>query len=45
MNNILSVRNLNFSYGNNKIINNISFDIKKGSFISILGPNGAGKST
>jgi len=45
INNILSVRNLNFSYGNNKIINNISFDIKKGSFISILGPNGAGKST
>ncbi len=44
-NNILSVKNLNFSYGNNKIINDISFDIKEGSFVSILGPNGAGKST
>lgn len=45
VNNILSARSLNFSYGNNRIINDISFDIKKGSFISILGPNGAGKST
>ena len=44
-NSILSVKNLNFSYGNNKIINNISFNIKEGSFVSILGPNGAGKST
>src|SRR4030042_4800506 len=43
--NILSVKNLSFSYGKNKILDDISFDVGKGDFISILGPNGAGKST
>ncbi len=28
-----------------KVIDNISFSIKRGEFISIIGPNGAGKST
>lgn len=44
-NNILSIKNLSFSYNGSKVLNNISFDIGKGSFISILGPNGSGKST
>ncbi len=43
--NILSVKNLSFSYNQQKVLDDISFDIKQGSFISILGPNGAGKST
>jgi len=43
--NILSVKNLSFSYGKKKILDNVSFNVKKGDFISILGPNGAGKST
>jgi len=43
--NILSIKNLSFSYNQNKVLDNISFDVKEGSFISILGPNGAGKST
>ncbi len=43
--NILSVRELSFSYNHKRILDSISFDIKKGSFVSILGPNGAGKST
>ncbi len=42
---ILSVKNLSFSYNSKYILDNISFDISKGSFVSILGPNGAGKST
>ena len=33
------------SYGNQKILNNISLNIKKGEFISIVGPSGAGKTT
>jgi len=44
-NNILSVKNLNFSYGKKKILDNVSFNVGKEDFISILGPNGAGKST
>jgi iron complex transport system ATP-binding protein len=42
---ILSVKNLSFSYNGKKVLDNISFDVERGSFISILGPNGAGKST
>lgn len=37
--------NLNFSYGQKKIINNLSFEIASGDFLSIIGKNGTGKST
>jgi len=33
---ILSVKNLSFSYNSKYILDNISFDISKGSFVSIL---------
>lgn len=36
---------LTFSYGNENILEKISFEINKGSFVSIIGPNGSGKST
>jgi len=41
----LEVRDLDFSYNKTKILNNISFNIKPGTFMSIIGPNGSGKST
>jgi len=42
---LLSVQNLGFSYGNRKIFENISFDIKPGTVTCLLGPNGCGKTT
>jgi len=42
---ILSVKDLSFSYNRQRILDNISFTVKQGSFVSVLGPNGAGKST
>ena len=45
MNEILRVHNLDKSYGEKKVVDEISFDVKKGEILSFLGPNGAGKST
>ncbi len=39
------VKNLTKVYGEQKAINNISFQINKGEIVGFLGPNGAGKST
>ena len=43
--NKLSVRNLSKSFDGKLILNNISFDLKEGEFLSILGPSGCGKTT
>jgi iron complex transport system ATP-binding protein len=42
---MIKIRNLTFSYKNEKILKNISFSVSKGDFLVILGPNGSGKST
>ena len=42
---MLSVRDIEFSYGERKILDGISFDADENSIISILGPNGTGKTT
>lgn len=42
---MLSVKNLNKSYGGKQVLNNINFDVSIGSFISITGASGQGKST
>lgn len=41
----LTLENLNYSAGKNKILKNIDFNVEKGEIFSILGPSGAGKST
>ncbi len=41
----IDVTNLCFSYGNHKVLQDISFHAENGSFLSVLGPNGVGKST
>jgi branched-chain amino acid transport system permease protein len=42
---ILSVRGLSKSFGGLKAVQDVSFDVKRGSILGIIGPNGAGKTT
>lgn len=41
----ISIQHLTKIYGNQKAVNDISFEAKKGEIVGFLGPNGAGKST
>lgn len=43
--NIVEVKNVSKQYGSQKVLNNISLSIPKGSIFGLLGPNGAGKTT
>lgn len=45
MKNYLSIRDLSLSFGEKKILKEISFDVQKGEFVTLLGPSGCGKST
>ncbi|GHV34598.1 ABC transporter [Clostridia bacterium] len=42
---IIQVKNLSKTYGAVKAVDNISFDVPRGSLFAFLGQNGAGKST
>lgn len=44
-NNLVSVQNLTFSRGNNKIFDNISLEFQRGKITAIMGPSGTGKTT
>lgn len=43
--NIVEIKNLEHSYGKNKVLHGLSFDVRKGSIFGLLGKNGAGKTT
>ena len=42
---MIRIKNLTKSYGDAKVLSNISLEIKKGQVLGFLGPNGAGKTT
>jgi zinc transport system ATP-binding protein len=43
---LISLKNVSFSYdGNEKVVENVSYDVHKGDYIGLIGPNGGGKTT
>lgn len=45
MENVLSIVNLQKSFGDHEVLKDISFDVHRGDVISVIGPSGSGKST
>ena len=41
----ISYKNVTFAYGQKNVLQNISFDAKRGQMIALVGPSGGGKST
>ena len=41
----LEVRDLSRTFGARKALDEVSFELPQGAFLSIFGPNGAGKTT
>ena len=42
---ILNIQQLSGGYGNEAVINDVSFQVHKGELFGIIGPNGSGKTT
>lgn len=42
---IIELNNVSFSYGNNPVVEGLTFSIKRGEYLGIIGPNGGGKTT
>ena len=44
-NHIIDIQNLSKSFGGKKVLDNISFYVRQGEFVTLLGPSGCGKTT
>jgi len=42
---MIEIKNLTKKFGSETVLNNISFEVKRGEILGFLGPNGAGKTT
>ena len=43
--NIIEVKGVSFSYGNDPVLEDITFDVHEGDYLGLIGPNGSGKTT
>ena len=43
--NIIQIKNISYSFGKQKVLKDISFNVHRGDYLGIIGPNGGGKTT
>jgi zinc transport system ATP-binding protein len=42
---VISIRGVSFSFGENNVLDGVTFDIAEREFVAVIGPNGGGKTT